>query len=48
MGQNIWQNYGMFGTFWYMHAQEKYTLQWEKCNHILALSQLKKNKENTQ
>ena len=24
MGQNMWQNLRMFGTFWYIHAQEKY------------------------
>ena len=30
-----------------VYALEKYTLQFEKCNHILALSQLNKSKENT-
>ena len=23
MDQNIWQNFRMFGTFWYIHAQER-------------------------
>ena len=45
MDQNIWQILCMFGTLWYMNAQEKYTLQREKYDHILVVSQLKKYTE---
>ena len=40
MGQNTWQNFNKFGTFWYLWTQDIHKWYIIRYEHILSLSQI--------